>query len=63
MNSKIFIVEDDNDLSKLVKEFLEKYSFDVYLCQDFKQVVPEIMQIRPDLNLLDINIPYFDGFY
>lgn len=60
---KIFIVEDDEKLKNHIKEYLEKYDFEVYCVNNFKEIDNEFIEINPDLVLLDINLPYYDGFY
>lgn len=62
-NRKIFIIEDDSALTKLVSEFLEKYNYNVLIAEDYKNLEKEIEQIEPHIILLDINLPYYDGFY
>lgn len=63
MAFKICMIEDDSDLAGLVKEYLERYDFEVSICEDFKRIDKFVDGHGPDLILLDINIPYFDGFY
>lgn len=63
MAYKIFIVEDDLNLSNLIGEYLKKYDYEVIICNDFKNIVGQVEESNPDLILLDINIPYYDGFY
>lgn len=63
MTIKICIVEDDLDLASLIQAHLVKYDFEVVLCEDFRQIDQFIDAQQPDLILLDINIPYYDGFY
>ncbi len=60
---KILIIEDDQSLQALLKEYLEKYEYKVSTISDFKNIESQFEQINPDLVLLDINLPYFDGFY
>jgi len=60
---KIFLVEDDEKLNEHIKEYLEMYSYEVYTVKDFKNTEKEFESINPDLVLLDINLPYADGFY
>lgn len=59
----LFLIEDDIQLSKLMKENLERYGYIVHTPQDFKHIEQECIDLQPDLILLDINLPYFDGFY
>ena len=59
---KILVIEDDIRLNKLVTEHLQKYRYDVIDIQDFKNVDLELENSKADLILLDINLPYSDGF-
>ncbi|KHD46260.1 response regulator transcription factor [Streptococcus hongkongensis] len=61
--NKIALIEDDKDLAILVKEYLEKYNFQVIIAEDFKSLVTFIEDNSPDLVLLDITLPSHDGFY
>ena len=60
---KILIVEDDTRLRKYIKDFLSSYDYAVKLVTDFDRVEEEVLCASPDLILLDINLPKFDGFY
>lgn len=60
---KVFLVEDDEKLNEHIKEYLEMYNYEVYTVKDFKNTEKEFESINPDLVLLDINLPYADGFY
>lgn len=59
---KILIIEDDIKLNKLIKEYLQKYRYELVDIQDFKNVEEELKKSKADLVLLDINLPYYDGF-
>lgn len=59
----IFIVEDDEVLANELKDYLTKYGYKIILVQDFSNVLSEYMNINPDLVLMDINLPFYDGFY
>lgn len=59
----ILIVEDDEVLACELKDYLCKYGYQVALISDFSNVYNECMQINPDLVLMDINLPFYDGFY
>lgn len=60
--SKILIVEDDAKLCAFMKDFIEKYGYDVFQIRNFENIESELSQVQPDLILLDINLPYSDGF-
>ncbi|WP_170311565.1 response regulator transcription factor [Vallitalea okinawensis] len=59
---KIYIVEDDRPLRGTVKQALERFGYEVYVTDDFENVDKAFLRIKPDLTLLDINLPYYDGF-
>lgn len=60
---KIYLVEDDIRLRDHIKEYIEKFDYEVFVVSDFKEIEKEFDKINPDLVLLDINLPYYDGFY
>lgn len=60
---KLMLVEDDPQLSEIIKENLERYGFDVHRPVDFTNIIEEFAKINPDLVLLDINLPYYDGYF
>jgi len=60
---KLMIIEDDIKLSSIVREYLEKYGYVVYEVTDFKNIEEQFEKVNPDLVILDINLPYYDGFY
>lgn len=57
------IIEDDPSISKLISENLEKWHLDNYVTQNFETVIEQFKEYKPDLILLDINLPVFDGYY
>lgn len=59
----IMIVEDDKKLQGLMKNHLEKYGYKVYTAEDYEQIKKEFINFNPHLVLMDINLPYYDGFY
>ena len=60
---RIFIAEDDKKICFQLCSFLAKYGYDCNACLNFENIIEEIKVNRPDLILLDINLPYFDGYY
>ena len=59
---KIALVEDDVELRTLIAQMLNKYGFEVIEIEDFENAIERLMNIEPDVILLDINLPYYDGF-
>lgn len=59
---KIYIVEDDEIIVQLLKQHLGK-SYQVESVQNFRAVSQEVAEIKPDLVLMDISLPYYNGFY
>lgn len=60
---KILIVEDNEVIAKMVKESLEKWDYVVEYVVDFKNILQQVIDYVPDMILLDINLPYYNGFY
>ncbi|TRZ40367.1 DNA-binding response regulator [Niallia circulans] len=60
---KILIVEDDPKIATHLKIHIEKYGYDVTCVSDFEHVMNTFHKIIPNLVLLDINLPSFDGYY
>lgn len=58
---KILIVEDDVELSKELKVLLDNNGYQGIILTDFKNSLSKILEINPDLILLDIKIPYLNG--
>lgn len=63
MPQKIFIVEDDDVIAKTIGNYLNRWAFTVELVQKFDQVDAEIRAAAPDLVIMDISLPYFNGFH
>ncbi|MPM87019.1 Response regulator protein GraR [bioreactor metagenome] len=60
---KILLIEDDIKLKEYISEYLEAYDFKVTTIEDFNNVMNIVEEINPNLIILDINLPKFDGFY
>ena len=59
----IFLVEDDQALCANLSQQLGSWGFNVQICKAFDKVIEEMKSIDVDLVILDINLPFFDGFY
>ena len=62
MNTKILIVEDDHNISELIRLYLEKDGFETLQAYDGLSAVKMFSSLKPDLVLLDIMLPKLDGW-
>ena len=62
MARNILVVEDDNNISNLIKLYLDKEGFEVRLAPDGGKAVEEFQAQEPDLVLLDVMLPVLDGW-
>ncbi|MBA9026062.1 response regulator transcription factor [Peribacillus huizhouensis] len=60
---KLLLIEDDTTLFNEIKDRLAQWSYDVYGITDFSKVIQEFTDIKPDLVIIDIQLPKFDGFH
>ncbi len=60
---KILIVEDDDTISSIIKENLERWEFNSLRVENFSDILLNFASFEPHLVLMDINLPYYDGFY
>ena len=60
---KILIVEDDNDIAEILAGELSVWGYDTVCVKDFNNVLDEFKSEKPELVLMDIILPYFNGFY
>lgn len=60
---KIFIIEDDKIISESIQKHLEKWGYQTKSAEDFKEILVEVSRYAPDLILLDISLPFYNGFY
>lgn len=60
---KIMLVEDDLVISKQLADYLKSWNFEITQAQNYSDIVSEFCQIMPQLVLLDINLPYYNGYY
>lgn len=63
MKAKIMIIEDHEPIRNELSVLLEKYGYEVVSIDNFETVVEDCFKENPDLILLDINLPLYDGYY
>lgn len=60
---RILIVEDDSTIAEALKRHLEGWDHETVIAEDFKNIMAEFTRLEPDLVLLDIGLPFYNGFY
>lgn len=62
MGHKILVVDDEKNIVDILRYNLEKEGYDVICAYDGKEAIFQAMKHKPDLILLDIMLPEYDGF-
>lgn len=60
---KILIVEDDSAIASAMKKQMESWGYSVACVQDFQAVLEEVSSFDPHLVLLDIMLPFYNGYH
>lgn len=60
---KILIVEDDLTIARSLASHLRKWDYEVACAGDFKNIMGEFAKASPQLVILDIILPFFNGFH
>lgn len=60
---KILIVEDDRVIAQALASHLSRWDYETKCAEDFKNIVEEFLKYEPQLILLDIMLPFFNGFH
>lgn len=60
---KVMIVEDDKLIRESISQELLSWGFEVNASRHFDQVLLEFLEVKPELVLLDVNLPIFNGFH
>ena len=55
--------EDDSTIAEALKRHLEGWDYETVIAEDFKNIMAEFTRVVPDLVLLDIGLPFYNGFY
>lgn len=61
--SNILLIEDNLDLATEISLSLEKWGLNVELISDFSNILEEFIYKQPKLVIMDVNLPFYDGFY
>lgn len=60
---KVLLVEDDPKICAIVSNHLQKWNIETTHIKDFQKVEEEFLNFNPHILVLDINLPFYDGFY
>ena len=60
---KIMLIEDETTVAELLAKALRKWQFNVQVVSDFATIDRQVSAGNPQLILLDINLPVYDGYY
>ena len=60
---RILIVEDDMVIAGALEKHLSTWDYEVEITEDFKNVMADFGRFEPQLVLLDIGLPFYNGFY
>ena len=63
MKYRILLVEDDETMVDILKRNLEKWGYLVHVAEDFQNVMQEFQAFEPQLVLMDISLPFYNGYY
>ncbi len=59
----IAIVEDNDKIRRELSELLARYQYRIFAPASFDNIVNDVLEAHPQLVLLDINLPVYDGYY
>lgn len=60
---RIMIVEDDPGIAEGLCQLIERWGLSAYAVRDFQNILEEFHSYQPHLVLLDISLPFFNGYY
>lgn len=60
---RIYLVEDDRVIAKTIADKLTAWNFTVKCTQDFSSILGEFVEFQPHLVLMDITLPFFNGYH
>lgn len=60
---KIMIIEDDKGIAEGIGNQIALWNMDAYIIKDFRNVLAEFAEYEPHLILMDISLPFFNGYH
>jgi two-component system alkaline phosphatase synthesis response regulator PhoP len=62
MSKRILAADDERHILRLIQINLERAGYQVALAHDGREALASVSQTRPDMVVLDVMMPYMDGF-
>ena len=60
---RVLIIEDDLGIAEAIKEQTKAWELDTHITEDFRNVLTEFSLVQPHIVLLDIALPFFNGYH
>ena len=60
---RIYIIEDDSIIAGKIKEHMTNWGFEARCTSDFRNIMGEFAEYEPHMVLLDISLPFFNGYH
>lgn len=60
---RLLVVEDDSGIANAVKTQAEMWNFDVHIAENYRDVLSEFNSYEPHIVILDISLPFFNGYH
>lgn len=60
---KLYVVEDDLGIAQAIGTLAEQWGYQVCIARDFRNIMAEFAAEQPHLVLMDISLPYYNGYY
>jgi two-component system response regulator protein BraR/BceR len=60
---RLLLVEDDDVIANVIREYLGRWGYEVHCVEDFNDVISCFARIGPQLVLMDISLPFYNGYH
>ena len=60
---RIYIIEDDSIIAGKIKEHMTNWGFEARCASDFRNIMGEFAEYDPHMVLLDMSLPFFNGYH
>ena len=60
---RLLIIEDDKGIAEAIKTQAEMWGMQAHVTTNFRDVMPEFAELEPHIILLDIALPFFNGYH